>query len=204
MRLKLFAILAATGLALLGTTGARAADAAAETEEYKIPNHPYSLQLDGLGLREVAIQTKLRDSAGNDIGKVPNEAALRSWTQKALETVGYRITGDADDPKLVLFANCEGKRCDAFAWLVRDTYIRKVSGGQQYFIRSPDLAVGEWSSVYSSELPEDAAGLEQAAYGSVRGAILEFSKAVIEAQKPEVLAREKRLFVSPLPRRASN
>lgn len=203
MRLKVFATLAAAALALLGATGARAADAAAVSEEYMIPNHPHSLQLHELALREVSVQTRLRDGDGKDMGKVAVEAALREWTHKAVRAVGYRLTGDPDDPRLVLFSDCEGRRCETFAWLVRDAYIRKVDGNQQYFVRIPDIAVGEWSSVYSSKLDDDIEkALEQAVYGSVRGAMIEFSKAVIEAQKPDVLAREKRLFTSPVTRGA--
>lgn len=205
MKPKLVAILTAGALALLGATGAGATEAAAEVEEYSLPNHPSSLQLEGLALKEVVVQTRLKDGEGELLGRVPVHDALNEWTRKAVTAVGYRLTGDADDPRLVLFAECAGRRCETFGWLIRDMYIRKVDGNQQYFVRSPDLAVGEWSSVYSSKAPDDVGkALEEAAYGSVRGVLIEFSKAVTEAQKPEVRAREKRLFVSPLPRRASN
>lgn len=185
-------ILAALAACLLA--GPTLAEEGAAGGDYPLfPNVPEAALLDGLSFSAVVLKTVKRefDDGGQKQaeGELSFKPQLHGWVREALGAMGFRLTGAQTDPSFVLLVNCGGKECSTTAWIQRDTYLLRVEGGRQFLLRLPGRFVTEYFEVATSSLADAEGAQKDAAFRSVRAALLSMASHVAAGNSPEALAR---------------
>jgi hypothetical protein len=106
------------------------------------------------------------------------------------------MTGKDSDPVVNVTLDCVSKRCNANIHLQRDVYLRRVDeNGQQYFLKLNGIYVSEFGSEVEGKSADEDTAAREAGYASVRNALLKFTRAVIEANHPDVESKFAKHFV---------
>lgn len=167
-----------------------------EPKDLVFTNPKEAAVLDDLGLKNVRVITTLMGGNGESLGPLPFEADLKKWVDSALQSSGYKLTGKDSDPVVNVTLDCVSKRCNANIHLQRDVYLRRVDeGGQQYFLKLNGIYVSEFGSEIEGKSADEDTAAREAGYASVRAALLKFTRAVIEANHPDVESKFAKHFV---------
>lgn len=187
--------------AAMGCLLASSALAAGEVSYTPRTNVPEGAVLDGLSFKAVVIKT-VRVRNGQPVGeeKLPFEPELLAWARGAMDKMGFQFTGNDADPLFSLRVQCSDEACGVVSGIRRDTYLLRVEGGRQYFLKVPDRSVTEYSSgaPVDTQLASAEAAQRAAAFSATRAALQAMATHVSEANSPEALAQYKRLFEGPV------
>lgn len=187
-------------------TGPALAEGGGEAVDYTpLSNAPESVVLDGLSLRGVALKTiRLRNGQQQGQEKLSFEPEILAWVREAMDKMGFRLTGSNADPLFVLRLRCSDNWCGVESGIRRETYLLRVEGGRRYFLKIPDRTVADYASSAGSKLTNVEAAQREAAFSAMRAALQAMATHVAEANSPEALEKQTRLFESAVPPRAAS
>lgn len=192
--LKKFVVAAAVACLLAGPALAGGGGEVRYTPRFNVPE---SAVLDGLSFRAVVMKTvSVRNGQPLEQEKLSFEPELLAWVREAMDKMGFRVTGNDADPLFALHVQCSDDGCRVNSGIRRDTYLLRVEGGRQYFLKIPDRSVAEYfgGADVGPQFSDGEVAQRDAAFRALRAALQDMATHVSEANSPEALAQYKRLF----------